>query len=327
MARWGIVSTGNIAEQFANGLLHTQDAQIAAVASRSIDTARAFADKFGIKKYYGSYQQMADDPDIDIVYIGTPNSAHHHNTLLFLESGCAVVCEKPLAVNAREALTMVQKAHEQNVFFMEGIWTRFFPAFQKALEWIKDERIGIPKMVHGAFGYGSADLSKWRYSRDMAGGALMDVGIYPLSLAFAALGTDPDGFTVKASLRNGIDLYNTFTLSYQNEGVAVLSSAIDLEMENGAVICGTKGRIKIGEGGEWWHPSRAELVVYGGQGEVFDEPYASTGFQFEAAAVQRHITQGLKEAPELTLEESLRIARLMDRLRDKMGVVFDADNV
>lgn len=325
MARWGIVSTGNISHQFAQGLLHTKGAVIAAAASRDIDTAQDFAAKYGAKKCYGSYKDMACDEDIDIIYIGTPNSVHIENALMFLEAGRAVVCEKPLASNARETKAMIEKAREKKVFLMEAIWTRFFPAFIKALYWIEQGYIGKPKMVHGVFGYGGKEKNRWRFSRDMAGGALMDVGIYPLSLAFAVLGKNPSGLSVSGKLERGVDIYNSFTLTYEDGGIAVLSSAIDLQLQNIAIISGTKGQIKIGEGGEWWHPQRAELITHGGGGEVFDEPYPSTGFQFEAAEVQSCIEQGLCEAPRLTLDESLAIARTMDKLRREMGVIFDAD--
>lgn len=325
MARWGIVSTGSISQQFAQGLLHTKGAIIAAAASRDIDTARYFADQYGAKKYYGSYEEMAKDDDIDVIYIGTPNNMHHDNTMMFLEAGRAVVCEKPLASNAREVQAMIDKAREKKLFFMEAIWTRFFPAFRKALYWIEQGYIGKPQMIHAVFGYDGKDKNKWRFSRDMAGGSLMDVGIYPLSLAFAVLGQNPSGLFAAGELERGVDIYNSFTLTYKDGGIAVLSSAIGLQLENTAIISGTKGQIKIGEGGEWWHPCRAELTVFGGGGEVFDEPYPSTGLQFEAAEVQRCIEQGLMQAPQMTLDESLAIARTMDKLRAEMGVVFDAD--
>ncbi|MFA5676068.1 MAG: Gfo/Idh/MocA family oxidoreductase [Christensenellales bacterium] len=325
MARWGIVSTGNISHQFAQGLLHTKGAVIAAVASRDTDTARRFADRYGAKKFYGSYKEMADDGGLDVVYIGTPNSMHIGGALMFLEAGCAVVCEKPLASNAREAQAMADKAREKKLFFMEGIWTRFFPAFKKALYWIKNGYIGKPLMVHAVFGYGGRDKSEWRFSRDMAGGALMDVGIYPLSLAFAVLGQEPCELFASAEIDRGVDIYNSFTLRYKDGGIAVLSSAIDLRLENAAIISGEKGQIIIGEGKRWWHPQRAELTVHGGGGEVFNEPYASTGFQFEAAEAQSCIERGLLQSPLMTLDESIALARTMDKLRDRMGVVFESD--
>ncbi len=131
--KWGIVGTGNISNQFAQGLQLVEYAQIHAVASRSINSAKVFAQSFDIPKYYGSYAEMAKDPDLDIIYIGTPHPQHYENVMMFLEAGYAVVCEKPLGVNAAQTEKMIAKAREKNVFFMEGMWTRFFPAFQKAI--------------------------------------------------------------------------------------------------------------------------------------------------------------------------------------------------
>lgn len=324
--RWGIVSTGNIARQFADALLHVEGAVLAAVASRSKEGAEAFARQYGFEKSYGSYEEMVKDQDIDVVYIGTPNNLHFDNTMMFLEAGRAVVCEKPLAVNARESQALVDKAREKNVFFLEGMWTRFFPAVRKALEWVKEGRIGEPKMVHAVFGYASDSKDEWRFSREMAGGALMDVGIYPLAMAFAVLGAEPIKASARAYVGNGVDEYNTFTFEYQGGGIAVLSSAINLALENKVVISGTKGCVKIGEGCAWWHPHRAELVVYDGAAEVFDEPYPSTGFQFEAAAVQKCLELGQKEASEMPLDETLKISRMIDKLRGEFGLVFDADS-
>ena len=329
--KWGIVGTGNISAQFAQGLQLVENAQIAAVASRSLDSANAFAHKFEIPKSYGSYEDMAKDTALDIIYIGTPHPQHYENVMLFLEAGFAVVCEKPLGVNAALTEKMIAKAREKNVFFMEGMWTRFFPAFQKALEWVKTERIGQPKVLHAVFGYdGSANKTQWRFRHDMAGGALLDVGIYPLAMTFAMFGTDPVKMTTSAYLENGVDEYNTFTLAYADGRIAVLSDGIGLALNNSVYIGGTKGAVLLGEG--WWHPSRAELVSLEDSGadcspkrEVFDEPYPSSGFQYEASAVQRHFLAGLKEAPEMPLDETLKIARMLDAIRAQWPLSYKED--
>lgn len=329
--KWGIVGTGNISTQFAQGLQEVEHAQIAAVASRSIDSAKAFAQAYDIPKYNGSYEDMAKDPALDIIYIGTPHPQHYENVMLFLEAGFAVVCEKPLGVNAAQTERMIAKAREKNVFFMEGMWTRFFPAFQKALEWVKSGRIGQPKVLHAVFGYdGSANKAQWRFRHDMAGGALLDVGIYPLALTFAMFGSDPVKVTTSACIENGVDEYNTFTFEYADGRVAVLTDGIGIKLNNHVYIGGTDGSVLLGEG--WWHPDLAEFAPFGETDvgispnrDVFSQPYAATGFQYEAAAVQRHYLNGLKEAPEMPLDETLKIARMMDLLRKEWALVYKED--
>ena len=329
--KWGIVGTGNISTQFAQGLQQVEHAKISAVASRSIDSARAFAQKFDIPTCYGSYEEMAKDTELEIIYIGTPHTQHYDHVMLFLEAGFAVVCEKPLGVNAAQTEKMIQKAREKNVFFLEGMWTRFFPAFQQAQEWVRAGHIGQPKMIQACFGYdGSSNKAQWRFQHDMAGGALLDVGIYPLAMTFAMFGTDPVKMTTSAYLENGVDEYNTFTLAYADGRIAVLSDGIGLALNNSVYIGGTKGAVLLGEG--WWHPSRAELVSLEDSGadgspkrEVFDEPYPSSGFQYEASAVQRHFLAGLKEAPEMPLDETLKIARMLDAIRAQWPLSYKED--
>lgn len=329
--KWGIVGTGNISTQFAQGLQLVEHAQIAAVASRNIDSARTFAQAFDVPNYYGSYEEMAKDTALDIIYIGTPHPQHYENVMLFLEAGFAVVCEKPLGVNAAQTEKMIAKAREKNVFFMEGMWTRFFPAFQKALEWVRSGRIGEPKMIQAAFGYdGSGNKHQWRFQHDMAGGALLDVGIYPLALTFAMFGTDPVKVTTSAYIENGVDEYNTFAFEYADGRIAVASDGIGIKLNNSVFVAGTKGSVLLGEG--WWHSDRAEFAPWGNTDvgisqdrDVFDQPYPSSGFQFEAAAVQQHFLNGLKEAPEMPLDETLKIAQMLDRLRKEWPLVYKED--
>ena len=331
--RWGIVGTGNISGQFADSLKYVEGAEIYAAASRDASKARAFGDKFGAVKCYGSYEEMAKDDDIDIVYIGTPNSAHMDNVMLFLEAGRSVLCDKPLGANSAQVKAMVNKAREKDVFFMEGMWTRFFPTIRKVLEWVKAGRIGDPQTLFVTLGYdGGPDHSKWRFQRSMAGGALLDVGIYPLAMAFSLFGTDYVSLSGSATVRGGVDEVNSFTLEYAGGKIASLGSAISLKMDNIAIISGPKGCIRFGEGDTWWHPWRAELLLTGddlfhcnGGRELFELPFPSTGFQYEAAAVQSYVAQGLKEAPEMTLDETIKIAETMDKLRRMWGVVYDED--
>ncbi len=329
--KWGIVGTGNISTQFAQGLQLVENAQIAAVASRSIENANAFASKFDIATSYGSYADMAKNTDLDIIYIGTPHPQHYDNVMLFLEAGFAVLCEKPLGVNAAQTEKMIEKAREKNVFFMEGMWTRFFPAFKQALEWVRSGRIGQPKMINAMFGFdGSANKSQWRFSHDMAGGALLDVGIYPLAMTFAMFGADPIKVTTAAYIENGVDEYNTFTFEYEDGRIAALSDGIGIKLNNSVFIGGTEGSVLLGEG--WWHPDRAEFAPRGKtdvgiseERDVFYQPYAATGFQYEAQAVQEYYLQGLKEAPEMPLDETLKIAKMMDRLRREWGLLYKED--
>ncbi len=329
--KWGIVGTGNIATQFAQGLQLVENAQIAAVASRSLDNAKAFAQKFAIPKSYGSYKDMAKDHELDIIYIGTPHPQHYDLVMLFLEAGFAVICEKPLGVNAALTEKMIAKAREKNVFLLEGMWTRFFPAFQKALEWVKTERIGRPKVLHAVFGYdGSANKGQWRFRHDMAGGALLDVGIYPLALTFAMFGSDPVKISTSAYIENGVDEYNTFTFEYADGRIAVLTDGIGIKLNNQVFIGGTKGSVLLREG--WWHPDHAEFAPFGDTDvgispnrDVFDQPYPSSGFQYEAKAVQQHFLNGLKEASEMPLDETLKIARMLDRLRKEWSLVYKED--
>ncbi len=329
--KWGIVGTGNISTQFAQGLQRVEHARIAAVASRSIDSAKAFAETFDIPKYYGSYEEMVKDHELQIIYIGTPHPQHYENVMLFLEAGFAVICEKPLGVTAAQAEQMIAKAREKNVFFMEGMWTRFFPAFQKALEWVKTGRIGQPKVLHAVFGYdGSANKGQWRFQHDMAGGALLDVGIYPLALAFAMFGSDPVNVSTSAYIKDGVDEYNSFTFEYEDGRIAVLTDGIGIKLDNHVFIGGSEGSVLLGEG--WWHPNRAEFAPFGDtdvgispKRDVFDRPYPATGFQYEAQTVQQHFLNGLKEAPEMPLDETLKIARMMDRLRKDWALVYKED--
>ena len=331
--QWGIVGTGNIATQFAQGLQQVEHAKISAVASRSIDSANEFARRFDIPKRYGSYEEMANDDSLDIIYIGVPHPQHYENVMRFLEAGRAVICEKPLGVNAAQAEQMVAKAREKNVFLMEGMWTRFFPAYKQALSWVQSGRIGQPKMLQASFGYdASAHREQWRFSHDMAGGALLDVGIYPLALAFSMFGANPVKVSGAAHLANGVDEFNTFTFEYADGRIATLSSGIGVKLDNGVFVAGTHGSVQLHEG--WWHPSYAEFAPWGETDvgislarDVFDQPYPATGFQFEAQAVQQYVLEGRKEAPEIPLDETLKMARMMDALRKSWGLVYKEDEV
>ncbi|MBT3319720.1 MAG: Gfo/Idh/MocA family oxidoreductase [Clostridia bacterium] len=331
--KWGIVSTGKIANQFAQCLKFVKGAQIEAVASRSIESAKAFAQKYDISKAYGSYEEMSADSEIDIAYIGTPNNAHLDDSVMFMKQGIHVLCEKPLAANEKQVRAMIQKAKENDVFFMEGMWTRFFPAVQKGLEWVKNGSIGEAKVLFASLGIvGAGDKSAWRFKREMAGGAMMDVGIYPLAMAFAAFGTDYSKITTSAFVQNGIDEVNTITLTYPDGKIAVLNSALTAVMDNNVMISGTKGCVKIGEGNHWWHAKRAELMLegddifsYNGDSEAFVDSYSSIGFQYEAKAVQDYVASGAKQAKEMSWDDSIKIAQTIDYLRKQWGVKYDED--
>jgi len=331
--RWGIVGTGFISGHFAQGLKMLDDAVIQCVASRSIEKAEKFAKTHGAVRAYGSYEAMLDAKDIDVVYIATPHTLHLRDVIMFLEAGFNVLCEKPMGVNAFEAEQMIAAARRNNAFLMEGMWTRFFPAMRQAIRWVREGRIGQVRMIRAGMGFdGSGDRTQWRFKNEHAGGALLDVGIYPLALTFHILGTDPAIITGACNLINGIDEYNAFILKYAEGQLALLCSGIAMKTDKKALIEGEKGRVIIHE--EFWRPTKAELVLAGddpltftGESTVFEEKYDSTGFQFEARAVQECLKKGLAESPDMPLEETLKIVQAMDALRELWHLHYPSDNL
>ena len=319
--KWAIVSTGNIANQFARGLKELDDCEIQAVCSRTISNARAFAKKYEIPEYYTSLSEMVKNKTFDIVYVGTPNATHIHEVAYLLDAGFNVLCEKPMGINLAETKAMINKAREKKLFLMEGMWTRFFPVIGQTLAWIREGRIGEPRMLYANFCYdGTADSNGWRFGPDMAGGALLDVGIYPLALSFFIFGPDYESLIGASSQRGGVDHCNAFIVKYAAGQMAVLSSAISLIADNNAVIIGTKGKITIFD--NWWRPVKAELALssgdcfnYCGGQESFAAPYDSTGFQYEAAAVHDCLRSGLLESPVMTLDDSLKLAEALELLK------------
>jgi len=328
MVKWAIVATGFISNQFAQGLNLVGDASLFATASRDADRAKAFAEKHGAKKFYGSYEQLAADSEVDIVYIGTPNNSHLEITEMFLNAGKHVLCEKPIGVNLKQTSSMVNLAREKNLFLMEGMWTRFFPVMKKTVEWIKQGRIGTPRFLSANFGTEAGD--NWRTRMALTGGALLDVGIYPLSLAFLIFGNDYKALKGMGLTNDeGIDMINSFMLEYDNK-IASLASAVGQVMNNRVYIEGSEGRIFMD--GDWWRPKRVvltkgvkDILYYSEEFEVFEDNYESTGFQYEAAHVTECISKGLKESPVMPLDESLAIAKAMDLLRKDFGVIYEED--
>lgn len=330
MINWGIVSTGYISGEFARGLKCAKNSKLKAVCSRKEESALRFAEKHETEIYFSSYEDMAKCDDVDVIYIGTPHICHLENVKLFLESGKHVVCEKPLGVNAGETIEMVKIAKKAGVFFLEGMWTRFFPCSLKAAEWVKNGEIGDVRFLNASFGYNGDGLG-WRWDNAMAGGALLDVGVYTIAMAFAMLGSDYRDITGAAKVENGADTVSTAVLKYKNGTIANLSFSINQIMDNSLSVDGTKGRVSI-ETGAWWRGKSACLQKMGdghfaheGDTTLFEMPYESTGFQYEAMHVADCINKGLTESPLMTHEDSINIAKTMDKLRKIYGVEYEQD--
>jgi predicted dehydrogenase len=244
--RWGILGTGYISRAFAEGLQPLPGAQLVAIASRTLSSAQQFAREFGVAKAYGSYEELAQDADVDVVYIGTPNSRHRDDCLLCLGAGKPVLCEKPFALNAREASEVIEFARKQNLFCMEAMWMRFLPLVQRVRQMVQSGAIGEVCTLTAEFGYPAAfDPSSRLFNRELGGGALLDRGVYPLSLAYFLLGEPQSVVSQAAIATTGVDAQSSYLLKYASGQLAMLSASLLTHASNEAVIVGTRGQIRI----------------------------------------------------------------------------------
>ena len=323
--RWGLIGLGLISRKFANGLAFAPDAEIYAVASRSQEKADAFGAEYGASKTYGSYEELANDPNVDVAYIGTPNNYHLPHTLLCLDAGKHVLCEKPFAVNAKEARMMIERAREKKLFLMDAFWTRYFPAMFKLRELLAEKAIGDVMLVTADFGgRGPVVPEKRHFNPDLAGGALLDVGSYGLQFASMIYGRQPTDIVSQVAIgATGVDELSVLLFKYSDYEMATLTSALRLGTPHEARVMGSGGYIAMPN---FWHPSELRLVVPGRAAETFSFPFEGEGFQFEAIEVGQCIRAGLTESAIYPLDETLAIMETLDRIRADWGMRYPFEN-
>lgn len=318
---WGIIGPGKIAHTFAEGLKFTSNAKIKAVASRSQDRADAFAQGYQVEKSYQGYANLVNDPDIDIVYVATPHTEHFDNTMMALENGKAVLCEKPLAINTSEVKTMIETAKKNNVFLMEALWTRFLPSTIKLEELLSNKIIGQIQMVKADFGFVGNKDPEWRlFNKELGGGSLLDVGIYPLFLTKLILG-NPSNIKAFAKIgTTGVDDHCSVIMKFADKVLAEVYCSIVTDTETIATIYGTEGKIVVNR--RFFTPTNLDVIYHNDRSEHIDIPYVGNGYNYEAQEVMDCMGQGKLESPRLPLRFSLDLMNIMDDIRSECGLVY-----
>ncbi|MEB8342748.1 Gfo/Idh/MocA family protein [Streptomyces endophyticus] len=325
--RWGILATGGIAASFTADLLDLPDAEVVAVASRKEASAKVFAERFGIERAYGDWASLAADEDVDVVYVATPHAAHREAAGLCLEAGRAVLCEKAFALNAREAAELVTLARSRGVFLMEAMWMYCHPLVRRLKALVDDGAIGEVRTVQADFGLAGPFPPAHRL-RDPAqgGGALLDLGVYPVSFAQLLLG-EPSAVTASAQLSDeGVDLQTGMLLSWDSGARALLHCAINAGTGVTASVTGSAGRIDVPGG--FFYPERFVLHRDGRDPEEFvaaPEDGPRDSMRHEAIEVMRRVRTGDTESPLVPLEGSLAVMRTLDAVRERVGVRYPGE--
>ena len=320
--RWGIIGTGTIAGTFAQGLKSVKGAELAAVGSRRRENSEEFGDRFDIPGRYESYEELASDPSLDAVYIATPHSLHRENTILCLQSGKPVLCEKPFAINAQQAEEMIQCARDAGLFLMEAMWTRFFPAMDEVRKRLASGILGDIRMLSADFGFraGRIDPGKRLFNPGLGGGALLDVGIYPVSLASMIFGTPARTVSMADIGDTGVDEQSAVVFGYPEGGLAILYTAIRTATPHEAVIMGTEGRIRIHP--PWWKPESMTIQLSGKDEQDITVPFRGNGYNYEAREVMECVRSAETESEVMPLDESLSIMQTMDTVRSQWNLKY-----
>ena len=318
---WGIIGLGNIANKFAQDLVTIPDAKLYAVASRSQKKADGFAKKYCATKAYSSYEELVKDPNIDAVYIATPHALHKENTLLCLENGVAVLCEKPFAMDAREVNQMIAKAKEKNVLLMEALWTYFLPHYQFVLKALNNKTYGEIKKLEADFGFFLAfDDSSRIFKKSLGGGSLLDIGIYPIFAALSTLGL-PNNIDASATFfDNGADSSCDMTFGYDNGATALLKSTFLEKTPTEAIFYCEKGIITLKSG--FFMPTTV-TINSNGKEETLDFTDKVNGYKYEILHFNELIRQGKAESNIMTFEFSLQLIKLLDDVRQLINLNYD----
>jgi len=309
--RWGLIGTGWIADSFAADLACTDSGRVVAVGSRRIETANRFADRFEIPNRHGSYEALVADPEVDVVYVATPHPLHHPNTLLALRAGKPVLVEKPFTMNAVEARELVAAARAEKLFCMEAMWTRFLPHIAQIRRLVAEGALGEIVTVSADHGQWFAKDPEFRlFAPELGGGALLDLGVYPVSFASMLLGAPSSIVALIDPAFTGVDGQTSMLFGYDSGAQAVLSCTLSAKSSTRAAIVGTEARIEID--GDFYTPTSFTLITRSGERTRYDEPHQGRGLWHQADEVARCLREGLLESPLMPLDESISIMQTMD---------------
>ena len=319
--RWGILAPGIIARKFATGLSFLADAEIVAVGSRTQESGERFAQEFDVPTIHVGYEKLAADPNVDAIYIASPHSFHAEQSILCLEQGKAVLCEKPFTINAAEARRVVDAARANHCFLMEAMWTRHLPMTAKMRALVADGVIGDIRMITGDLGFRTGFNPHGRlFAPELGGGGLLDVGVYPISLVSMFLGKPARIVSMADIGETGVDEQAAAIFGFPGGEMAIIHTAIRTNTLRECAIMGTDGQIRL-------HApalSTTHITVSqtGKEPEEIEVPYVGNGYNYQAAEVHRCLKEGLTESPNMPLDETISIMETMDAIRAQWGLKY-----
>ena len=318
---WGIIGTGGIARAFANDIALLSDHSFAGVGSRNIEKAENFVKAYPGAKANGSYDELIKDVDIDAIYVATPHPSHKENVIAALNAGKPVLCEKPFAVNATQAKEMVAAAQRNDVALMEAMWSRFLPHYAKIREIVASGVLGQITTIHADHGQRLADQNIPRLVEpSLAGGALLDLGIYPISLAHMVLGVPKSITSTAVFTDKGVDAQSSMILDYANGAQAILNTTMIVKTPCTAVIAGINGYLEID--GTFYNPTSMRLTLFDGTLTKYPSDYKGHGLREQAVEFARVVKSGAKESPILTWADTIAIMEIMDTVRAQIGLKY-----
>ena len=322
--RWGIIGTGTIAQAFAADFAHTKTGTLRAVASRSKEAADAFAERYDIELSMVDYYSLINSHEVDVIYVAVPHSLHFELTKACIKAGKHVLCEKPFTLNETQAQELFELAAQHEVFVMEAMWTRFNPALEQAIEWVEEGEIGLLQSVQASFCFNATSQSEGRlFNKDLGGGALLDVGIYPIFLAQLFFGK-PDFIQNQAVVGDtDVDVFEQLLLGWESGQLASLEASIISQQPNRAVLSGSDGYIEFGQ--EWYQTKTLTLVKNGGAEHAIEFDFPGLGYQFEVEEVNRCLQEGLLQSPNHSWEDTLNLLATMDEVRQDIGVYYPGE--
>ncbi len=319
--KWGILAPGKMSAKFTRGLMTLENAELTAVGSRDIERAKKFASDFGFRRFYGSYEELAKDPEVEVVYIASPHSLHKEHTLLCLRNGKSVICEKAFALNAAEVEEMIEEAGKKNLFLMEALWPPFQPFYKKAQQVLDSGILGKPYHLHGYFSFiPPFDPIDRKFNISLGGGSLPDIGIYPVIDALTFFGI-PDEIKASASFSpTGSEESISVIFRYKDGRMATLYSSFKTNFGIGCDLLCEKGNMTVSRGRDM---SQGVVInLHGKDREEFSWNPPAMGYPQEAEEVMRCLDAGLKESPIVPLSFSLDLINTLDRIRKAAGISF-----